>query len=126
MRLKLIYPRWPKLMRQTEFHLPPHGPVVFAAALPGDVEVDFTDENLQAIDFEDRPDVVAISMMLTIQVKRGWEIADAFRAKGIPVIFGGIAPCCTPKKPWRMPMRFFSERPKAACNRCSTTCAAAG
>ncbi|KJS29957.1 MAG: radical SAM protein [Desulfatitalea sp. BRH_c12] len=91
MRLKLIYPRWSKLMRQTEFHLPPHGPVVFAAALPSDVEVDFTDENLQTINFDDRPDVVGISMMLTIQVKRGWEIADTYRKMGIPVIFGGIA-----------------------------------
>jgi radical SAM superfamily enzyme YgiQ (UPF0313 family) len=78
-------------MRQTEFHLPPHGPVVFAAALPPDVAVTFIDENLEAIDFNDRPDVVAISMMLTIQVRRGWEIADAFRRKGVPVIFGGIA-----------------------------------
>ena len=91
MRLKLIYPKWSKLMRQTEFHLPPHGPVVFAAALPEDVEVDFIDENLQTIDFNDRPDVVGISMMLTIQVKRGWEIADRYRQMGIPVIFGGIA-----------------------------------
>jgi radical SAM superfamily enzyme YgiQ (UPF0313 family) len=78
-------------MRQTEFHLPPHGPVVFAASLPDDVAVEFIDENLQSIDWEDRPDVVGISMMLTIQVKRGWEIADAFRKRGIPVIFGGIA-----------------------------------
>jgi radical SAM superfamily enzyme YgiQ (UPF0313 family) len=91
MRLKLIYPRWPKLMRQTEFHLPPHGPVVFAATLPDDVEVDFTDENLQEINFDDRPDAVAISMMLTIQAKRGWEIADIYRKMGVPVIFGGIA-----------------------------------
>ncbi|MBT8341314.1 MAG: cobalamin-dependent protein [Desulfatitalea sp.] len=91
MRLKLIYPKWPKLMRQTEFHLPPHGPVVFAAALPDDVAVEFIDENVQAIDFDDTPDVVAVSMMLTTQIKRGWQIADAFRAKGVPVIFGGIA-----------------------------------
>lgn len=91
MRLKLIYPKWSKLMRQTEFHLPPHGPVVFAAALPEDVEVDFVDENLQTIDFEDKPDVVGISMMLTIQAKRGWEIADRYRQMGVPVIFGGIA-----------------------------------
>ncbi len=34
MKFRLIYPKWPKLDRQTEFHLPPHGPVVFAAALP--------------------------------------------------------------------------------------------
>ena len=29
MKFKLIYPKWAKLDRQTEFHLPPHGPVVF-------------------------------------------------------------------------------------------------
>jgi radical SAM superfamily enzyme YgiQ (UPF0313 family) len=91
MKFKLIYPRWPKLMYQTEFHLPPHGPVVFAATLPSDVEVEFIDENLDTIDFDEPVDVVGISMMLTGQVKRGWEIADTYRAKGIPVIFGGIA-----------------------------------
>jgi radical SAM superfamily enzyme YgiQ (UPF0313 family) len=91
MRFKLIYPRWPKLARQTEFHLPPHGPVVFAATLPDYVSVDFVDENLEAVDFDEPVDIVGISMMLTVQVKRGWEIADTYRAKGITVIFGGIA-----------------------------------
>ncbi len=91
MKFRLIYPKWPKLARQTEFHLPPHGPVVFAAALPADVDVEFVDENLEAIDFEQPADFVGISMMLTSQVKRGWQIADFYRKKGVPVIFGGIA-----------------------------------
>ncbi|MDZ7699015.1 MAG: radical SAM protein [Deltaproteobacteria bacterium] len=91
MKFKLIYPKWPKLERQTEFHLPPHGPVVFAASLPDDVEVVFTDENLETVDFDEPVDFVGISMMLTIQVTRGWEIGDRYREKGVPVIFGGIA-----------------------------------
>lgn len=91
MKLYLIYPKWPKLTGQTEFHLPPHGPVVFAAALPEDVEVVFTDENLETVDFDASADMVGISAMLTSQIQRGWEIADTFRARGIPVIFGGIA-----------------------------------
>lgn len=91
MKFRLIYPKWPKLARQTEFHLPPHGPVVFAATLPDFVDVDFIDENLEAIDFDDPVDFVGISMMLTVQVKRGWAIADIYRAKGIKVLFGGIA-----------------------------------
>jgi radical SAM superfamily enzyme YgiQ (UPF0313 family) len=91
MKFKLIYPKWTKLDRQTEFHLPPHGPVVFAAALPDYVDIEFIDENLQPLDFDDGVDLVGISMMLTIQVKRGWEIADTYRKKGIKVIFGGIA-----------------------------------
>ena len=76
MKFKLIYPKWPKLSRQTEFHLPPHGPVVFAATVPEDVEIEFTDENLEPIDFAEPVDFVGISMMLTLQVKRGWQIAD--------------------------------------------------
>ncbi|MGD9188709.1 MAG: radical SAM protein, partial [Desulfobacteraceae bacterium] len=91
MKLKLIYPKWAKLRRQTEFHLPPHGPVVFAATLPEYVDVDFVDENVDPINFDDPVDLVAISMMLTAQVKRGWQIADAYRKRGVKVIFGGIA-----------------------------------
>ena len=91
MKLRLIYPKWPKLTGQTEFHLPPHGPVVFAATLPPDVEVEFVDENVEIIDFEAKVDLVGISMMLTSQVKRGWAIADEYRRRGVRVIFGGIA-----------------------------------
>jgi radical SAM superfamily enzyme YgiQ (UPF0313 family) len=91
MKLKLIYPKWQKLEGQTTFNLPPHGPVVFAAALPDYVEVDFIDENVQPLVFDDDMDLVAISMMLTIQVKRGWEIATEYRRRGKKVIFGGIS-----------------------------------
>lgn len=90
MKLKLIYPRWPKLANQPEFHLPPHGPVCFAAALPSDVEVSFCDEHVQDIDFSEDADLIAISCMLTCQMPRGWEIGDEFRRMGKPVIFGGI------------------------------------
>jgi radical SAM superfamily enzyme YgiQ (UPF0313 family) len=91
MRMKLIYPKWKKLEDQTVFNLPPHGPVVFAATLPERVEVQFVDENVDPLSLDDQPEVVAISMMLTAQVHRGWELADSYRARGVPVIFGGIA-----------------------------------
>ncbi|MDR2584846.1 MAG: radical SAM protein [Prevotellaceae bacterium] len=91
MIFKLIYPKWRKLEGQTTFNLPPHGPVVMAATLPKDVEVIFTDENVEPVDFDEPVDFVGISMMLTIQIKRGWEIANYYRSKGIKVIFGGIS-----------------------------------
>ena len=91
MKFKLIYPRWNKLPGQTTFNLPPHGPVVFAATLPDYVEVSFTDENVEAIDFDEECDLVGISMMLSTQVKRGWEIAGEFRKRGKQVMFGGIS-----------------------------------
>ncbi len=90
MKIKLIYPKWPKLEHQTEFNLPPHGPVCFAATIPEDIEISFCDEHLQEIDFGEQADLVAISVMLTCQIPRAWEIADRYRALGVPVIFGGI------------------------------------
>ena len=91
MKIKLVYPRWPKLPGQTEFHLPPHGPVCFAATVPEDIELSFCDENIENIDFSEKADLIAMSVMLTCQMPRAWEIADMYRAMGIPVIFGGIA-----------------------------------
>ena len=91
MKFKLIYPKWSKLTGQTEFYSPPHGPVTMAAALPGYVDIEFTDENVEDIDFDAGADFVGISMMLTCQVNRGWAIADEFRRRGIKVIFGGIS-----------------------------------
>jgi radical SAM superfamily enzyme YgiQ (UPF0313 family) len=91
MKWKLIYPRWRKLERQTPFHLPPHGPVVFAAALPPEVEIEFVDANVSELTLEDRPDLVALSIMLTAQLPHAMEIAAAYRRRGIPVLAGGIA-----------------------------------
>jgi radical SAM superfamily enzyme YgiQ (UPF0313 family) len=91
MKFRLIYPRWEKLPEQTTFNLPPHGPAVMAAALPDYVEVEFIDENLERISYDDPVDFVGVSMMLTTQVKRGWEIADEYRRRGKKVIFGGIS-----------------------------------
>jgi len=91
MRIKLIYPSWPKLKRQTEFHLPPHGPVVFAAEVPPEVDLTFVDESFETIIFETDADLVALSVMLTCQVPRAIEIARGYRRLGVPVICGGIA-----------------------------------
>ena len=91
MKVKLIYPRWPKMPNQPEFHLPPHGPVCFAATLPDYVEISFTDEHVQTLDFNEESDLIFISCMLTCQIPRGWEIADAYRAMGKNVVMGGIA-----------------------------------
>jgi len=98
MKMKLIYPSWPKLERQTEFHLPPHGPVVFAAEVPPEVEISFTDENLQQVDYQEGADLVALSVMLTSQLPGAFEIARRYRERGVPVIFGGIAAMLHPEE----------------------------
>ena len=91
MKMKLIYPKWRKLERQTPFDLPPHGPVVFAATLPEYVAVEFIDENVEELVIDDNPDVVGLSVMLSAQLPGAFAIAKAYRNRGIPVIAGGIS-----------------------------------
>ena len=91
MKIKLIYPRWPKLKNQPEFNLPPHGPVCFAATLPKDAELSFCDENVEELGFDDDADLLCLSVMLTCQIPRAWGIADQYRSMGKKVLFGGIA-----------------------------------
>jgi len=68
------------------------GLLAVAACIPRDqYEVVLTDENIETIDFDLKADLVGISAM-TSYVNRGYEIADTFRAKGIPVVMGGVHP----------------------------------
>jgi radical SAM superfamily enzyme YgiQ (UPF0313 family) len=74
------------------------GLLAVAAAVPGDrYDVILTDENIEAIDFDLKADLVGISAM-TSYVNRGYQIADAFRARGVPVVMGGVHPSFMPQE----------------------------
>jgi radical SAM superfamily enzyme YgiQ (UPF0313 family) len=74
------------------------GLLAVAASLPRDqYEVVLTDENIETIDFDLKVDLVGISAM-TSYVNRGYEIADQFRAKGVPVVMGGVHPSFMPQE----------------------------
>ena len=74
------------------------GLLAVAAALPRDeYEVVLTDENIESIDFNLKADLVGISAM-TSYVNRGYEIADQFRARGVPVVMGGVHPSFMPQE----------------------------
>jgi radical SAM superfamily enzyme YgiQ (UPF0313 family) len=69
-----------------------------AGAIPRDrYEVVLTDENIESIDYDLETDLVGISAM-TCYVNRGYEIADAFRARGVPVVMGGVHPSFMPQE----------------------------
>ncbi len=69
---------------------PVAGLLAVAALIPkDDYDIILTDENIEPIDFDLNVDMVGISAM-TSYVQRGYEIADAFRARGVPVIMGGV------------------------------------
>jgi radical SAM superfamily enzyme YgiQ (UPF0313 family) len=51
-------------------------------------EVKIIDEARERIDFNERPDLVAIST-LTVRANRAYRIADEFRKRGVKVVLGG-------------------------------------
>jgi radical SAM superfamily enzyme YgiQ (UPF0313 family) len=72
------------------------GLLAVAALMPRNrYEVVLTDENIEPIDYDLDADLVGISAM-TSYVKRGYAIADRFRAQGVPVIMGGVHPSFMP------------------------------
>ena len=74
------------------------GLLAVAATIPTDrYEVVLTDENIETVDFDLKADLVGISAM-TAYVNRGYEIADQFRARGIPVVMGGVHPSFMPQE----------------------------
>jgi radical SAM superfamily enzyme YgiQ (UPF0313 family) len=59
-----------------------------AALAPQDWKITLIDDATEEIDFNADVDVVAITIR-TVTSLRGYEIADAFRRRGIPVLMGG-------------------------------------
>ena len=70
----------------------PLSPCYLAALTPADWEVTLVDEQLQPIDFDCRPDLVAITTW-TLNSLRAYDIADEFRRRGVPVVMGGPHTC---------------------------------
>jgi radical SAM superfamily enzyme YgiQ (UPF0313 family) len=73
---------------------------ILAALSPPDVEISFTDDLLTPIDLRKdlkEVDLVGITV-LTKTALRAYEIADAYRKKGIPVVLGGIHPTALPEE----------------------------
>ena len=95
--IHLINPKTDSLTTRPQYlnralYSPLAGLLAVAACIPRDqYEVVLTDENIETIDFNLKADLVGISAM-TSYVNRGYEIADQFRAKGVPVAMGGVHP----------------------------------
>jgi radical SAM superfamily enzyme YgiQ (UPF0313 family) len=69
----------------------PLGLLTLARLTPREWEIEVVDENNGPYDYEaaPRPDLVGITAF-TSQATRAYRLADAFRARGIPVVMGGI------------------------------------
>ena len=70
---------------------------VLASLTPPDVEVSAVDEELADIDFSQSYDLVGITCM-TATARRSYDLCDLFRARGTPVVLGGIHPTVCPQE----------------------------
>ena len=99
MDLTLIMPRWPanSLWGKVVFRFPYLALTTLAALTPRDVRVRLIDENVEAVNLKEKPDLVGISLMTPL-APRGYEIADAYRKRGVPVVLGGIHASMMPEE----------------------------
>ena len=77
------------------FHIPQMGLALLAALTPSDIDVSITDELVEPINFDNKVDLVGITVSTKTAV-RAYEIADDFRSRGVPVVLGGIHPTAVP------------------------------
>lgn len=73
------------------------GLLIIGSLSPKDCKIELIDENIEYINFNKEYDIVAISSM-TQQATRAYQIADAFRNKGVKVIIGGIHATVLPEE----------------------------
>jgi radical SAM superfamily enzyme YgiQ (UPF0313 family) len=90
-KLLLVAPGWPRgrLWGELGFKFPSLSLAALAAVTPPEWEISLADENIETVDFLADADLVAITAM-TPQAPRAYEIAAAFRKRGVPVVMGGF------------------------------------
>ncbi len=62
---------------------------VLAGLTPPEVEIDFYDDRLEDIPYDEPTDLVALPVE-TYTAKRAYDIASTFQARDVPVVMGGI------------------------------------
>jgi radical SAM superfamily enzyme YgiQ (UPF0313 family) len=92
MKIMLIQPSANRLTNRfaTRYHFTPLGLALVAAYTPTEYDVVIFDEAFKELVLNDHLDVDLVGISaFTSNVKRGYEIADFYRSRGIPVVMGG-------------------------------------
>ncbi|MGO0123312.1 B12-binding domain-containing radical SAM protein [Desulfothermobacter acidiphilus] len=99
MRLLLVSPLSgpPEERRRGKGLLPPLSLLTVAGITPPEVEIKLVDEAVEELEISAEWDLVGITAT-TAQAPRAYEIAQAFRALGVPVVLGGIHPTALPEE----------------------------
>ncbi len=70
---------------------------ILGALTPPDIEVVLHDDRIESIPFDDPTDMVAITVE-AFTARRAYEIADAYRDRGVPIVMGGMHPTLAPEE----------------------------
>lgn len=94
MKIKMILPALTEakspFWRPIKYSLfPPLGLATLAAFTSEDDQVELCDEHVETLDTTDTPDVVVIQVYIT-NSWRAYELADAYRKRGVHVCLGGL------------------------------------
>jgi radical SAM superfamily enzyme YgiQ (UPF0313 family) len=77
-------------IKQRKLHLPGLTLPMLAAVTPADVDLRIVSETVDDIPFDQPWDLVGLTGMGS-GIVRAWQIADAFKRRGVTVVIGGIA-----------------------------------
>src|SRR5438105_2348382 len=91
MRVTLVYPSVGRKENRPyvrAWQMQPLSMALLAGLTPPSDEVRFFDDRMEAIDFDEPTDLVAISVE-TFTALRAYKIARQFRARSVPVVMGG-------------------------------------
>jgi radical SAM superfamily enzyme YgiQ (UPF0313 family) len=99
MKIKVIVPRWPKesFWDVISFKFPLLSTTLLAALTPAGHQVSIHDEGIAPLDLDEGCDLAAITAMTPL-APRGYEIAEAYRRRGVKVVMGGIHPTWLPEE----------------------------
>ena len=92
MRLTIIHPcvgRKPGQKYIRTWQMEPLPAATVAGLTPRDVDVKFYDDRMELIPFDEKTDLVAISVE-TYTARRAYQIASEYRKRGVPVVMGGF------------------------------------
>ncbi len=100
MRITIIHPAVGH--RQAEqyirsWQMEPLPAAAIAGLTPGDIDIRFYDDRMEAIPFDEPTDAVVISVE-TYTAKRAYQIASDYRRRGVPVIVGGFHATLVPEE----------------------------
>ena len=92
MKITLIHPcigRIPNKEYIRSWQMEPLPPAYLAALIPNDIDVEFWDDRMEVIPYDEPTDLVAISIE-TYTAKRTYQIASEYRRRGVKVVMGGF------------------------------------